>query len=120
MTKYRFNLLKKFKESLCCWSSIFILHVKHELVVKGFNVALATLQFLLKLSKVVVQLIQLSYIQETHRTFRANTKCFDHFSHRFAIKIIVLNDSGCTFEFLYCFGTGGNVVLQFALKVRRQ
>lgn len=26
----------------------------------------------------------------------------------------------CTFEFLYCFGTGGNVALQFALKARTQ
>lgn len=120
MTKYRLGLLKKFKESSCCCSSTFILHVKHELVVKGFNVALATLQFLLKLSKVVVQLIQLSYTQEKHRAFKANTRCFDHFSQSFAIKIIVLCDCGCTFEFLYRFGTGGNVVLQFALKVRRQ
>lgn len=26
----------------------------------------------------------------------------------------------CTLEFLYCFGTGGNVALQFALKARTQ
>lgn len=76
MTKYNLNLLKKFKESSHCCSSIFILHVKREFVVKGFNVALATLQFLLKLSKVIVQLIQLSYIQETHRTFKAKYQVF--------------------------------------------
>lgn len=51
-----------------------ISHVKGEFVVEGFYVALATLQFLLKLSKVIGYLIQLPWTQETCITFKVTYK----------------------------------------------
>lgn len=51
-----------------------ILHVKGEFVVEDFYVALATLQFLLKLSKVIVYLTQLPWTQETCITFKVTYK----------------------------------------------
>lgn len=44
------------------------LHVISEFFVEGFNVALATLQLLLQLSQVIVQLAQLSYSANTPTT----------------------------------------------------
>ena len=46
-------------------AAVFFLHVICEFVVKGFDVALATLQLLLKLAQVIVQLIQLTYSTDT-------------------------------------------------------
>lgn len=60
MTKHTFRQMRDFFfQSWCCIS-----HVKGEFVVEHFHVALATLQFLLQLSKVVVYLIQLPWTSQ--------------------------------------------------------
>lgn len=55
---------------------IGFLHVVVQSVVKGLDVALATLQLLLQLSKVVIELIQLTYIadKKKQQTFRATER----------------------------------------------
>lgn len=109
-------------------AAVFFLHVICEFVVKGFDVALATLQLLLKLAQVIVQLIQLTYSTDTqnNKSYIINELFyflyweFDWLSMQLTFQTWRLNVKFVTFEFLYGFGAGGNVLLQHVLEEKTQ